>query len=78
MMDGLAERVAVLEEQNDQCSKERDALTKEMTDVNNVLQQIRGSMRTLVVLWTIAVALAGLVGVKYVGAAPAAASAQQH
>lgn len=70
----INERIAVLETQHDQCAGEREGLRKEMTEVNNVLQQIKGGIRLLVVLWTVAMAVAGLVGVKHVTAAATSAA----
>jgi len=71
----MPERITSLEKENEQCAIERKELDDKMTNVNNTLQQIRGGIRTLVVLWTIAMAVAGLVGVKHVTAAVAPAAA---
>jgi hypothetical protein len=71
----MPERIATLEEQNEACAKEREDLRTDVNHIKSTLDQIKGSVRTLVILWTIAVAVAGFVGVKHVTTAPASAAA---
>lgn len=52
-------RVAVLEDQNETCAEERKVLDKRLDDHQAVLLQVKGGIRLLVVLWTIAVAILG-------------------
>ena len=52
-------RVAVLEDQNETCEEERKVLDKRLDDHQAVLLQVKGGIRLLVVLWTIAVAILG-------------------
>lgn len=58
-MIDLHARVAVLEDQNETCEEERKQVVADISNHTAVLNQIKGGIKLLVVLWTIAVALLG-------------------
>jgi hypothetical protein len=72
----IGERVATLEEQNEACAIERKSHAEKIDDMRGVLLQVRGSIKTLVVLWAIATAAVSAGAVKYLfhTLAPAAAA----
>ncbi len=62
---GLPERVARLEEQNDACEYERISHGAKLADLTATYHQVRGGIRMLVILWAIATGAVGLASVKY-------------
>lgn len=70
----LGERVASLETGATSHAKTIDAHETRLDGHDAWLNQVRGSLRTMVVLWTIAVALLGLRFVQEYVARPAAAA----
>ncbi len=62
----IAERVAQLEEQNKSCAEERRELGDKVSEHDRTYQQIRGSIRTLVILWAVLTSAVGLAAAKYV------------
>lgn len=74
--DSVVERLATIEAQNSQCAKEREELDKNMQELMGMTHQIKGSIRVLVILWTIAVSAGGVAAARYIfeHVSPAAAS----
>ncbi len=56
----LHARVAVLEDQNERCAEDREVLDKRLGEHRDILNQVKGGIRLLVVLWTVAVAILGV------------------
>lgn len=60
MTGTLPERVATLEAQNEECAGERADMSEQLTEISATLNQVRGGIRVLVVLWGMAVAVMGI------------------